>query len=100
MCLGFITASSGGGHSTLLRFPVEQAVRLTSIAKSIGYHDKHDAIAGTRHHFARLATLAASPHILSEEFRAASSAHRAANKAKHGGRHRFSCAAAAPSLPR
>jgi hypothetical protein len=65
---------------------VSIAPAVKAAAKSLSLHIGHDAIAGTCSHFARSATHAAQSQgaICADEAKIAISAHRIANRAKHG----------------
>jgi len=81
---GFIVPCDGARHVLV---PHSLQPRVKAFASSLSLHDKHDALAGTRSHFARLASVAAyrENHISLDELNVASKSHKRANSAKHGG---------------
>jgi len=81
---GFIVPCDGARHVLV---PHALQLRVKAITHSLNLHDKHDTLAGTRSHFARLASVAAyrGEHISLGELNIASKSHQRANSAKHGG---------------
>ena len=85
---GYLSAKPDACESKFVLVASSVAPRLKSIAHSLALHDRHDSVAGVHCHYARNAARAARPFISDSEFKAASSAHRAANRAKHNGADR------------
>jgi hypothetical protein len=81
--LGFLVAKPSG--TDLVCVPHVVAARTRTMAQSLVVHDRHDAVCGQHSHFARNATFHAKPHVSEDEFAFASSLHKKANAAKHGG---------------
>jgi hypothetical protein len=70
-----------GQKDTLRLAPLVSPVK--SMVASAELHVAHDCITGSRHHFARHATLAAKPFLGDREFRSALEVHQRGDRAKH-----------------
>ena len=65
------------------------AEEVKAMAKSKELHVSHELAVGRAFHYARHATLAARSLIGENDWKRSNAAHRAANRAKHGSRHRW-----------
>ena len=93
--MGFLRALPVGRRFIAVNEEVAQATK--DAAVSIELHARHDELAGSRSHFARHATWGAAPFLGQEATNSALSAHRRANRSKHGGWHSAQSTLAPPA---
>ena len=81
---GFVQFRGAGARHILVPLGLHPRVKAMSV--SLNLHDQHDALLGTRTHFARSAAIGAfrSGHISQSALGSACGVHRRANRAKHG----------------